>query len=787
MKVLTFGDLKASIPSTVSGLTSATDVKMVIHPIEHALAVQDYDTAAREMRKLAVNYVRTATSTVVRTTKNEWGINKIIASTIGLSNELLPNQIAFDGFDRIIINAEFGLSRDIDCDGDPAIAYIFNDQINGVTVKRAMLEKQPPTSLFPILDVVDLPLPVFSAIDENDIALAQSTRCKGTDFDKAMVKTYSPQPISICTSRWWSYMLWLANNGMQRHPEIDIVEATTRILNGYAVDYRNDLEGNIMKGARKGDGAVRPQIFDIPIFPMTPLTSAIYGSRGSTNATDVTSMDTILETIRTPKFAGFEPSIYKEKETAIDLWTRKDQVGDLNIPDWLIQGGYMKAVEIPSSKAGMPPAVMLTLIHKGEDASLVWTKGTGEKVIGYCCILYPVFAYNPQSKVLEVMHPLKHMALWLSRHFRSGEIYSQSYIQKIFEGGAVHALESTINKYVQLFGDSLLSTVKNGVKESHKISRYFGSHTIVVDHTSNPSWDGSVDIMMRFAKICNNKFVHIHLPSVSSQYGVRKHFYADEDGLPSFVIRKVGYKSCQDHRPGRNRALLSRSNICVTFRCAIVANGPSIQYYITPSGIAKSNTELETFLPEISYEEKPGFELTQSVSWGGSVRYHYVCANSRKPKVIGKFTCVNGQRFEPRYLDQCTSSDGQNIDLIIPSKELLGKEMLDLMMSFGTKQIINTPSGAVEAYVLDWRFFRSGTASENISARYPQSRALAGFIGLIFAGSLNQVGLPYSRYDQNRMDQAAQLLHMANNMHVVAQHQAEALASSAPSEEPTVD
>jgi hypothetical protein len=769
-KVITF-----SVPSVIQGIspdsTGAHQTTHVQSSIERNLLTGNASQAAREIRELALGYLRQAKGTTLR--KSEEDTIRILQTTIGLSSQLPVGQFAIDQYDRAILSSDWAVSMDWDCDGDP-ITVVLWDEVNteqlasqgNHKVTRGMLIKIPPTKLFPIATLVPCPKTVFGSITKDMYDEIINRPVEQLDPLAVMVKMFSIQPIGTVTSRWWSKML---KDAFQSAPD-SLVTGINLTLQKHGDAYRSDLEGKVMKGARKGSGAMRPACYDEEIHQMTALSSTIFGSRGAIARTTGLSWSDIEKMLDDkPEFEA-QATRYKEATPVADNWTSKEATASPDLVRYLVQSKRIRYEDIPRSadvnkkhvideivngevkKAFIPNAKAISLYstEAGAPCSFVWTRDAGDKLTGYVTVLYPTFCHNPYTGKTQLMCPLQHMALWISRHFTcSLEIKSVNYVDAMFRGEGSRALESVIRKYVETFGD-VLPSLKVG--ESHQllaVGKFFASQTITIDHSSFPGWspnqpiEAMIDRTGEASKVCGG----IHVASTSSKRIARKHFLADKDGFPSFVIRKEGTTPCQGHRPGRNASLLKRSLCCSKMRTMVVASD-SIQCYITPEGIAKSTPPMDTFLREVSYEEKEGFVFHASFTWNGGVRYAWISPNAKQDaKPIGKFVDANGNRFEPRYHESIKVA-GQPIDMIMSLKELEEKHLSQLFLSLAKKEIWHSPTGPIEVYVLDWLFFRSGAASENIVPRWLKSWTLTGFVGLMLAASCEQHGVPCTRHNK---------------------------------------
>jgi hypothetical protein len=326
-----------------------------------------------------------------------------------------------------------------------------------------------------------------------------------------------------------------------------------------------------------------------------------------------------------------------------------------------------------------------------------------------------------------------------------------------------NALDTAIRQYVSEYG-VMVPSVKNEANgyKPNEFSKYFTSHMICVDHASFAQYYTNVhtpEMMAAITKIadqvCKRELggYGIHYPATGKNRGVRRHFIADpNDGLPLFTRRNAEIP-CQAHRPGRNLSLLVRSAAKAKMLTAIVDTGTNIQAFITTSGISKSQPDDSIFLPQTSPEEVEGWELVAFHDWFGNVKYVWVSPDpKRDSKDIGKFTCPNGSRFEPRYVGQVYDQHGNNVDLLMPIEELREKSLVDEFLNTpnGYWGTITTQDGSEhKAFFVERTFLRSGAPGENIKPKYHQRWGMEGFCGAALAAGLQQHGFDFE-FDTER-------------------------------------
>ena len=546
--------------------------------------------------------------------------------------------------------------------------------------------------------------------------------------------------------------------------------------------FRADLEGRLMKSQRKGAGAVKPLIHEMLITPLSPESSVFFGSKGplglvAKNGTDFNLLKDIAH--NGPRFE--KAAKYEEPDYDATNWTSEPIIGDTELVNWLIDAKRLVVESYPHARKNVPAIVQIALYNPEQKtySNFVWNKEMGGSMLGYVTLLFPVYAFDPRVSKLRVMAPLEHLALWLSTKFQCPPIYSVKYIDTLFEGRGARALEGLIRKYVEAFGDVVPSSflhdthAKTGAKLetgrhiAFKNARYFGSHTLVVDHSSVPGWkrDVPVENMIKMTNKASQAIRGLHVPATGSKRIARKHFIAGPNGLPEFCKEIEGVQTCQAHRPGRNRSLLMRSGNAVKCRIAILKY-PSIQCFITPSGIERTQLEIGVFLPEVAYEATDGFNMSAQHSWTGNTTYVWVSPNAKQDaKPVGKFVCPLGSRFEPMETQQWTSSDGKNIDILYSTAELIDKQLLGRFMAEAKPETITAADGTqIQCMVLEYRLYRSATASENIKPRRPKHWSVTGFTGLMLRSALINNEVKHRSLDRKMWRRGEILMQIADRI-----------------------
>jgi hypothetical protein len=557
------------------------------------------------------------------------------------------------------------------------------------------------------------------------------------------------------------------------------IQSFAQVLQELSPNFRDDLEGKTMKAARGGEGVVEATINNVPVWNLHPMMGVLFGSYSNiSRCADIESpnIDFIKRQLRNPKFIGEgdQPQTYR-KNTNLDekdvSWSTLPITSDPNLIDFLVQSGRIKIQEFSSARKGVPSACQISLYNPEKETytSFVWTKEMENTNSGYCTAIYPVFGYDPDQKAIRIMSPLEHLGLWLSRHFTcSVNITSPKYVDKMFSNGGVNALKAAIQRYVELFGDNIPTEFINGVHIAYKVPAFFASYTVCIDHSSFTKWNSkwSEHNMKIVTRRCNEDIGGICLPAHGKHVVARKHFLAEKDGLPKFVVREDGIVPCQGHRPGRNRSLLIRCNGVAKLKVAIVSSG-TIQCFLTPSGIDKTAPKIDTFLPQISYVEQEGFEPTTQYDWAGNQSFIWQTPNAKQDaKKVPKLLCPNGSRFEPQECYQHVTESGENVDLIYSLEELKDKQLEHIFLSKSKEEvIINVETGQrITTQTLEWIFYRSGVASENIQPRILKQFSVQGFTGLILEASLEQANLRYHKFNWKSYRKGRKLLEQSKQL-----------------------
>jgi len=528
--------------------------------------------------------------------------------------------------------------------------------------------------------------------------------------------------------------------------------------------FRDDLEGRTMKAARKGEGAERPLIFDLPVESMDPITAVFYGSRGaiSQSANLGYSWDEV-ELAANGHMQFTEARKHKDPNPTRQAWTDDPVQSDYSLVAWLIKGGYLQVQELAATRKGVPPAISVSLFNPatGKHSAFVWKKDMGGDHVGFSTVLYPAYVYEPSTGEGRVMSPLEHLSLYVTRHYGcSCNITTLGYVSAIFKGGGAYALESCLKKFVELFGDVVPSTITDGRHTPYKNAKFFASRTVVVDHSSFPSFMGketSIDVMMRITAQASKAFGGIHYPSTGSRPSLRKHFLAGENRFPEFCSGMS-----EAHRPGRNRSLLVRTLRTSNMKVALVVTD-SLQCYITPTGIEKSKPEIDTFLPQVSFEPVENWPMLELSSWSGKTTTVWVSPNPKQEsKRVGKLLDQEGSRFEPREVGQWTTEDGTPIDVLYSTAEAEDKKLMAFFLSKATPQTIIGPKGEqIKTYVFDHHLFRSGVASENIQPRFLKQWTVESFTGKLLACVLQDEDLRFTTRNNFQMLRAKALYESA--------------------------
>ena len=753
--------LEVSLPATRIGVEkTATELepKLLKHAVErHALRGR-IDLAQKELMTLSCSSLRQAFSCRVES-KDEW--SKTIHTTVALSNELEEGTCAFDEYNKCYLPTAWAKARDIDCDGDPIKGHVnaVLKQYPEGTPKEEMepayfectLEKQPVKTIMPTVRVVDLPKPIFKGILEDMVEQERSKKAPIVDWYAVMTKAFSEQPIGLITKMYWSKMLLHAMG------HNNLIDGMVSALKTLGDSYRDDLEGKTMKSVRGlKEGTTLPSIFSENIGQMSDITSVVFGTKSACSKVYLTPK--AIENIHKPKFD--KPRPYKTPTRKDESWTSQPKKSCETLLSRLISLGRVRINPLDANDNGYGPIEFSLLDPAGNQTLFVWTKSNGESVSGYVSVIYPTFAYNPNTRKAEAMSPLFHMSLWLSRRFKSSTtISTDKYVETMLNGDSTVGIEGAFRDYMQVYGEGLPSimTGDTNLYTLHPTARYFAQQTVQVDHASFMGWDKNVpmEIMMQTTMSASLAFKGINLFSPGNSRELKRHFINEKGRMfPSFIVEEpsedgISYNFGQAHRVGRNSSLLRRCIKHAKLRVAIVHTGKNIQYYLTPSGIQKTTPDQDTFLPQISYEQLPGYTLRQFPKFNGNMAMLWVSPTAkREAKAIGKFLCVYGSRFEPCALEQCYQDDGTEVDLVIPFEELSENEknLATLFLRKSKKGSLKLADGSVvdDVYFCDHTFFRSGAASENIQARTKSTWSCDGFMSLVLAASLKEAG--YSNF-----------------------------------------
>lgn len=743
-------------------------------PIIRAIDRGDFLKAAEELKKAASKAYRQAAATTIFARDKV----KILKSSVRLSNQLGEDEYGVDKEGRVSLSPTFAEKYDIDCDGDPIIAIeleLSENKDNPETM--AAIVKFPPKEILFLRKRAVEPDAMAPISDER----YQEAMNFVADPDKnqawAALKTYSNPPIGQICLRYWSIML---KEVVDSNPETeyDFLEAIGTTVERWAKAYQNDLEGNGMKAASKGNGSLRPEVFDWPVNIIEATAGSLYATKGCIGRADVTNkerMRDLLELDPTQITFG-DPSIQKEAEMVPEGWTNRPNIGDRNLVLWLIKARRLFSQTIESrisSERGLPSATVLTLWcpEKSAPCALTWTKDSGEQHSGYCTMLFPTWCWDCDANQWVIMEPLEHMSYWLSRHFQCPKITSSRYLEVMWKDAPqkASALENAIREYISEYGE-MIPGVKNPATqlyEATKYAQFFGSQLLTVDHGSIPQWNHNVSPeWMRSITEIVHKVQPIHWASTGSNRAVRKHFLAREDGRPYFCKDSSKVHPGQMHRPGRNKSLMMRSVALFEATVAIVDTNKNIQAFITPSGVVKNTPDVDVFLRQTSADPVDNWQLVNFVSWLGEDRYVYISPDpKREAKRIGKLVCANGSRFEPAEIDQVNIIDPSTgeiiepVDILMPIDELESKELQQAFLQDSEKKVIRMADGKVmTVHICKWKFMRSGAASENIKPRYVDHWSVSGFGGLMIASALQKFGIPFSRNNESLVAEAEKLM-----------------------------
>jgi hypothetical protein len=749
--------IEISLPATRIGVESdgtALAPKLLEHAVERHAMRGRIDLAQKELMTLSATSLRQAFACRVKN-DNEW--SKTIYTTIALSNELEEGTCAFDQYNRLHLPAEWARSMDWDCDGDPVQVFLMAilPQYPEGTPKEemepsyfnALIAKQPVKTIMPTLRVVDLPLPIFAGLSDDLVESERSKKADIIDWYAVMTKAFSEQPIGLITKMYWSKML------LHTMGHSNLIDGMVSALKTIGAEYRDDLEGKTMKGVRgQKEGTLLPSIFSEKIGQMSDITSVVFGTKSACSKVFLTPAD--LRDIHIPKFEKARP--YKQPNRKDMSWTSRPKLSCESLISRLIELGRIRINPLDANDNGYGPIEFSLLDPSGNQCSFVWTKSNGESVSGYVAVIYPTFAYNPITRKGEAMSPLFHLSLWFSRHFKSSTtISTNKYVEMMLNGDSTVGIEGAFRDYIQVYGEGLPSvqTGDRSLYTLHPTARYFAQQTVQVDHASFMGWDKNVpmEIMMQSTMSASAAFGGINLFSPGNSRELKRHFINEKGRMfPSFIVEEptedgLSYNFGQAHRVGRNSSLLRRCIKHARLRVAIVHTGSNIQYYMTPSGIQKTTPEIDTFLPQVSFEQLPGYTLKQFPKFNGKMAMLWISPTAkREAKTIGKFLCVYGSRFEPTGLEQCYQDDGTEVDLVIPFEELSDneKKLATLFLRKSTKGSLKLADGTVvdDVYFCDHTFFRSGAASENIKARTKSTWSCDGFMSLVLAASLKEAG-----------------------------------------------
>lgn len=181
------------------------------------------------------------------------------------------------------------------------------------------------------------------------------------------------------------------------------------------------------------------------------------------------------------------------------------------------------------------------------------------------------------------------------------------------------------------------------------------------------------------------------------------------------------------------RSQLLRAIKPVELVIAIVQSDTPQQTWITPTGVEKQETNL-AFMPQTFNTEeefKNYLEMTSQdeetctvnvfPTWRGENRKVWV-ADSKRTIEVGKLVDVYGNKTMPRVVDQAwyQADEGHQVavDLIFPIQELVSKFTHPVYLKTAEERTLITPEGdEIRAMIVKATFFRTGSASENISPR----------------------------------------------------------------------
>lgn len=688
---------------------------------------------------------------------------KGLEAPIAVSASVPAGHVLYDGH-RITLNEQEARDHYIDSDGDRGTLHFSDDHEEAILVKFPITMQ--PMRLTVLRETIkeiayDFGNAEWEAVKE--MYPVKSMAQGDWDHKALFEKRHRDVPVGLLTNAWNCYDLF-QTQGMPYWERIGTIFNTFIDPATGKTQRSIDIEDYGMKAVRKeGVEATQAEVLkfgagkSLAYRHAWALTSVSSIGRMRANqldwviGSDLKQLTTEIRQLDIA-FRDVKPSIRAEKPPhAIDG----------NLVTRLANLGLIRWIEYAHADPKMPPSVMvfLTLAHNPNSPTFTTVALTDVKRenrdegLTFAFLLAPVYdnlaLLNEEGELASppkhmFVHPIDHMAKVLAtfdstiRPFNGGEI--QGYFptdiadfKNPLRATKVANLQKAILEYCGVYGDPCPAYHQNGQIVPSPMAYGIITRSLVIDYGRDMNEMEMWDVAQNAMKLCH--FCDVGSKSTSRR--IRKYMLANKAGGSILAPTNV-----HPSRPAMGRAQLQRALKPVTLTVAVVQMDTLNQALITPSGIAKQETN-EAFLPQVfntweSYEnylkghgftaeDMPAKEVRYQ-TWTGEKRVCWVLGAKTSIK-IGKLVDLIGNKFMPRKIHQVRAVKIDKnvqvtehlVDLIMPINELIDKYNHHAFLKDAEEVEIKFDGNRVLAMMVTATFYRTGAASENIPPRMRRS------------------------------------------------------------------
>lgn len=654
---------------------------------------------------------------------------------------------------RIVLNESLATQKYIDADGDRAVV-IFNEERT-----KCVLVKFPITSHPMILDVMnEEPMEVyhnFTAKMAKAICNEFPVKRFGVNADERelFIKRHKDARTGLLTSAWNNFdiykssqMSWEDKNEYIYNSFIDPETGKTqRAL---------DIEDGGMKAVRKeGKNFVEAKVLEFGAsqalkheyaWALTSCSSIGTMRDLQVKWFDTADLDEIMDRVikLQVEFRKVKPSQQDAEVSTLVEYGLLQRLLDL---------GLVRYRKFPHMEKGMPDSVMFWLsLPSGEPVALTDVKRDNRpEGLTYAFLLGPVFdnltLYHEDGSIAmpalrKWVSPITHLQKVLMtfdssiRAFAGGDIVSyfptsQEDWEDPKRSTKISMLYKFLTDYCGRYGDPAPAFKKDGKLRPTDIAQSVISRTVVIDYGQEMTEDEMFPIAELAAETCLFSLVG----NKGTNRRIRKYMLGNKYG--GCCLDPEGLASL--HRGGMGRSQLQRALKAIPMRVAIVKMDTDTEIQITPTGVEKQLTT-EAFLPQVFNTEEAyqlhlqGHGLTEEDcpadvldyrTWQNELRRAWTI-DARKSMKIGKLIDLVGNKFMPRWHKQAFFKDPQlkdtiEVDLIFPYPELVNKDAHHVYFKDAIEGDLILPDGkSVKCLFIEHTFYRTGSASENVPARW---------------------------------------------------------------------